>query len=164
MPITFRGGEMARPVICRRVCWMADSDYFKPRGVPLRQLEEVALGVDELEAIRLADLGGMYQEDAAAKIGVSRQTFGNIIASAHRKVADALVNAKALKIEGGVVTMTERQFVCGGCKHEWSVPYGTARPAECPKCKSTNIHRAPQDRGWAKGRGRHGRGMCGRQI
>ncbi|HVP57742.1 MAG TPA: DUF134 domain-containing protein [bacterium] len=154
---------MARPVICRRVCWRGNSDYFKPRGVPLRFLEEVALGVDELEAIRLADLEGMYQEDAARRMRVSRQTFGNIIASAHRKVADALANAKALRIEGGVVTMTERQFVCSDCKNEWSVPYGTARPAECPKCKSTNVHRAPQDRGWARGRGHYGRGLCGRR-
>ena len=64
-------------------------------------LEEVNLTLDELEAIRLADLGGLYQEDAAKKMNVSRQTFGNIINSAHKKIADALLNAKALKIEGG---------------------------------------------------------------
>lgn len=59
--------------------------------------------LDELEALRLADLDGLYQETAAARMGVSRQTFGNIIERAHRKVADALVNAKALRIEGGHV-------------------------------------------------------------
>ena len=64
-------------------------------------LEEVNLTLDELEAIRLADLRGLYQEDAAKKMNVSRQTFGNIINSAHKKIADALLNAKALKIEGG---------------------------------------------------------------
>ena len=64
-------------------------------------LEEVNLTLDELEAIRLADLGELYQEDAAKKMNVSRQTFGNIINSAHKKIADALLNAKALKIEGG---------------------------------------------------------------
>ena len=66
-------------------------------------LEEVNLTLDELEAIRLADLTELYQEDAAKKMNISRQTFGNIINSAHKKIADALLNAKALKIEGGVV-------------------------------------------------------------
>jgi predicted DNA-binding protein (UPF0251 family) len=66
-------------------------------------LEEINLALDELEALRLADLDEMYQEDAAKKMGISRQTFGNIISSAHKKIADALLNAKALKIEGGTV-------------------------------------------------------------
>jgi predicted DNA-binding protein (UPF0251 family) len=66
-------------------------------------LEEVNLTLDELEAVRLADLEGLYQEDAARKMDISRQTFGNIINSAHKKIADVLLNAKALKIEGGVV-------------------------------------------------------------
>ena len=63
----------------------------------------VNLTLDELEAVRLADYEGLYQEDAAGKMIISRQTFGNIIVSAHKKIADALLNAKALKIEGGVV-------------------------------------------------------------
>jgi predicted DNA-binding protein (UPF0251 family) len=66
-------------------------------------LEEVNLALDELEAIRLADFNGLYQEDAAKKMDISRQTFGNIINSAHKKIADVLLNAKALKIEGGKV-------------------------------------------------------------
>jgi len=67
----------------------------------LNDLEEVNLTLDELEAICLADLSELYQEDAAKKMNISRQTFGNIINSAHKKIADALLNAKALKIEGG---------------------------------------------------------------
>jgi predicted DNA-binding protein (UPF0251 family) len=66
-------------------------------------LEEVNLALDELEAVRLADLEGLYQENAAKKMNISRQTFGNIIERAHRKIADVLLNAKALKIEGGIV-------------------------------------------------------------
>ena len=66
--------------------------------------------MDELEAIRLADLEGMYQEDAASRMSVSRQTFGNILTSAHKKIADCLVNSKALKIEGGVIKMMERHI------------------------------------------------------
>jgi predicted DNA-binding protein (UPF0251 family) len=71
--------------------------------VPLRALEQVGLTVDELEAIRLADLEGLYQEAAAEQMNVSRQTFGRILEAAHRKVADALVNGKALSIEGGPI-------------------------------------------------------------
>jgi predicted DNA-binding protein (UPF0251 family) len=72
-------------------------------------LEEVNLTLDELEVIRLADLEGLYQEDAAKKMNISRQTFGNIIDSAHKKIADVLLHAKALKIEGGVVEIVQRQ-------------------------------------------------------
>jgi len=92
---------MSRPCRCRRIRCNPDTNYFKPRGIPLDVLEEVNLSLDELEAIRLADLGELYQEDAAKKMNISRQTFGNIINSAHKKIADALLNAKALKIEGG---------------------------------------------------------------
>ena len=92
---------MPRPFKCRRVCGTPGTDYFKPRGIPLSDLQEIGLTLDEFEAIRLADLEGLYQEDAAKKMDISRQTFGNIIASAHKKVADAIVNGKALKIEGG---------------------------------------------------------------
>ena len=92
---------MPRPCRCRRIRCRPDADYFKPRGIPLNDLEEVNLTLDELEAICLADLSELYQEDAAKKMNISRQTFGNIINSAHKKIADALLNAKALKIEGG---------------------------------------------------------------
>src|SRR3989339_120524 len=92
---------MARPYKCRRVEGEPYSDYFKPRGLPLERLEEIRLTVDEFEAVRLADLEELYQEDAARKMSVSRQTFGNIVNLAHRKIAEALVNCKALKIEGG---------------------------------------------------------------
>ena len=92
---------MPRPFKYRRVCGTPGADYFKPRGIPLSDLQEVGLTIDEFEAIRLADLEGLYQEDAAKKMAISRQTFGNIVAAAHKKIADAIVNGKALKIEGG---------------------------------------------------------------
>jgi len=76
---------------------------FKPAGIPTRLLEEVVMTLDEFEAIRLADLDGLYQEGAAAEMGVSRPTFSRITAEAHRKLADALVHGKALRIEGGPV-------------------------------------------------------------
>ena len=94
---------MPRPCRCRRIRCKPDTTYFKPRGIPLDMLKEVNLTLDELEAVRLADWRGLYQEDAAKKMDISRQTFGNIINSAHKKIADVLLNAKALKIEGGIV-------------------------------------------------------------
>jgi rubrerythrin len=102
----------------------------------------VVLTVDEFEAIRLADLEGLYQEEAAKKMKISRQTFGNIISSAHGKIADAIINGKAIKIEGGVYTKAGmRIFICEDCTHEWELGYGTGRPQECPQCKNNNIHR-----------------------
>jgi predicted DNA-binding protein (UPF0251 family) len=141
---------------------MPQSNYFKPRGVPLAALEEVALTVDEFEAIRLADLEKLYQEDAAGRMRISRQTFGRIIDSAHRKVAEALVECKALKIEGGEISMAEitRKFKCYDCQHTWELPYGTGRPNSCPSCKGENIHRAE---GVGKGSGR-GRVRCYRKM
>ena len=151
---------MARPRNCRRVGSMPQSDYFKPRGIPLSMLEEVVLTVDEFEAVRLADLEGLYQERAAEKMNVSRQTFGRIIESAHKKVAEALVQGKALKIEGGEFEMSSmRKFSCHDCQHFWDLPYGTGRPGNCPSCKSGNIHRAQEDRGYARGFGR-GQSRC----
>ena len=95
---------MPRPLKCRRVCGCPGSYYFKPRAVPLDVLEEVCLAMDEFEAVRLADLEGLYQEAAAQRMGVSRQTFGRIIESARRTIADAIINGKSLRIEGGEVT------------------------------------------------------------
>lgn len=91
--------------------------------------------VDELEALRLADLEGLYQEEAASRMGISRPTFARIVEAARRKVADTLVNGRSLKIGGGPVTLAgERTFRCEGCSHSWSEPFGTGRPKGCPAC------------------------------
>jgi predicted DNA-binding protein (UPF0251 family)/predicted Fe-Mo cluster-binding NifX family protein len=81
---------------------------FKPAGVPAGNLEHVTLRLDQAEAIRLADLQGLYQEAAALRMGVSRQTFGRIVESARRVVADAIINGKCLRIEGGEVIVDDR--------------------------------------------------------
>jgi predicted DNA-binding protein (UPF0251 family) len=139
---------MPRPFICRRINCKPRADYFKPRGIPMGILEEVNLSMDEFEAMRLADFEGLYQEEAADKMKISRQTFGNIINSAHKKIAEVLIKAKALKIEGGVYSMAGMKiFRCYDCDHTWEIPYGTGRPQNCPQCKSTRIHRAEEDRG-----------------
>ncbi len=94
---------MARPFKCRRIHGKLNINYFKPKGVPMGSLDEVVLTIDELEAVRLADLEELYQDGAAKKMNISRQTIGNILRSAHKKIADSLVNGKALRIEGGVI-------------------------------------------------------------
>jgi len=101
---------MPRPFKCRRVFGTPGADYFKPRGIPLSDLQEIGLTIDEFEAIRLADLEGLYQEEAAKKMNISRQTFGNIVAAARKKIADALVNGKALKIAGGTYVQQPHPF------------------------------------------------------
>lgn len=92
---------MPRPRHCRYVERTPFVTYFKPRGIPLAELGEVSLSVEGLEALRLADLEGLTAEAAAQRIRVSRHTFGRILNSARRSVADALVHGRALRIEGG---------------------------------------------------------------
>lgn len=75
----------------------------------MHEIDVVVMTLDEFEALRLADLVGLYQEQAAEEMGVSRPTFSRIVESAHRKVADALVHGKALRIEGGPVHREARR-------------------------------------------------------
>ena len=134
---------MPRPKRCRRVGGPPGCVLFKPAGVPSSRLQELVLGVDELEALRLADLEGLYQEDAAVRMNVSRQTFGRIVSSARKKVAQALVRGESLRIEGGEVDMPElRTFRCFDCEHEWQEPFGTGRPQCCPSCDGKSFRRA----------------------
>jgi uncharacterized protein len=90
---------MSRPKKDRCIRCQPNAIYFKPRGIPLIQLEEVCLSLDELEAIRLADCEGLYHEQAAEKMNISRPTFGRILSEARRKIAEAVVEGKALMIE-----------------------------------------------------------------
>ena len=96
---------MPRKKCCRKIGQLPGNNYFKPIGIPMRNLTEVVLTLDEFEALRLADHLGLYQEEAAEKMNISRQTFGRIVESAHTKIADVLINGKALRIEGGNVSL-----------------------------------------------------------
>lgn len=99
---------MPRPPKPRAVRHDPQVVYFKPAGVQLRLLQEVALGLDELEAMRLADLENLSHEEVGALMNVSRATAGRILAEARRKVAEALVQGLAIRLEGGTVeTVTE---------------------------------------------------------
>ena len=136
------GRQAGRPKSCRWVKEMPKVRRFKPQGVPVSGLEEVSLTVDELEALRLADLEGLYQSEAAEKMNVSRQTFGRIIDAARKKVADGLVNGKMVVIEGGVVARRQKlavvedeNCVCSACGCEVGRIRGVpCRETECPEC------------------------------
>jgi predicted DNA-binding protein (UPF0251 family) len=146
---------MPRPRLCRRVGFQPNVTYFKPAGIRMVELEESILTIDEFEAVRLKDLLGLEQEIAAKKMNISQPTFHRMVLSARKKIADAIVNGKAIKIKGGIykmVGMPKRKFKCYDCSFEWELSYGTGRPVECPKCKSKNIHRHLKDRGPQRGR------------
>lgn len=99
---------MARPYCSRRIATFPGIVYFKPAGVPMRDLEEVVLPLDGFEALRLADKEGLPQLEAARVMGVSRQTFSRILARARQSVATALTHGSALRIEGGVVHLESK--------------------------------------------------------
>jgi len=92
---------MGRRALCRRVSYLPSVTFFKPAGIPLRELEEVCLSVEELEAVRLKDIEDLEQEQCAEKMNISRTTFARILDAARKKMAEALINGKAIRIEGG---------------------------------------------------------------
>ena len=107
---------MPRPPKCRRVAYIPGVNYFKPAGIPLRMLDEVRLSLDEAEAIRLKDLEGLEQEPGAKKMNISRPTFQRVLASARQKIAEALLNGKAIRIEGGNFEVTADTPSSGFCQ------------------------------------------------
>ncbi len=92
---------MVRPRKRRLVQNSPKVNYFKPRGVPLRELGEIILTVEGFEALRLIEIADLDQEEAARLMSISRQTFGRVLFAARRAVAQAVVLGQALRIEGG---------------------------------------------------------------
>ena len=119
--------SMPRPVQTRKIGFVPRVTFFKPAGVPRVGLEETALTLDELEALRLADLNGLYQEQAAPKMNVSRSAFARILDSARRKAADALVHGKCLRLEGGAVRAGPGR--AGACPRDCPCRRRKGRPA-----------------------------------
>ena len=89
---------MVRPRKPRRISFSPGVTYFKPRAISLRDLEEVSLGIAELEAIRLCDFENIDQIKAAKKMKVSQSTLSRILITARKKIAEALIQGKAIKI------------------------------------------------------------------
>jgi len=89
---------MPRPRLCRKIEFNPDITYFKPQGVPMREIEIVELTIEEVEAYRLRYVSDLEQKEAAQKMDTSQSTYQRILYSAYKKIADALVNGKAIKI------------------------------------------------------------------
>lgn len=90
---------MVRPRLCRRILSNPNVTYFKPRGIPMNMLSEVVLRMDEYEAVRLKDLEGLEQEECAKRMNISQPTFHRLVVSARKKISDAIVHGKAIKVE-----------------------------------------------------------------
>jgi predicted DNA-binding protein (UPF0251 family) len=131
---------MPRPVKYRCVELVPQITFFQPIGVPLGSCEQVILSIEEVEAIRLKDLDGLDQEESAQRMHVSRATFQRVLDSARRKMAEALIQGKAIRMAGGNFELAIRRFRCADHGHEWDVPFGVAEDF-CPTCLSTNIRR-----------------------
>ncbi len=128
---------MARPPKCRLVERLPRVTYFKPQGIPMSQLSEVVLTVEELEAVRLSDLEGLEQEFCAEKMAVSRPTFQRMVTGARRKISEALINGLAIRVEGGNFRLSLSPLECGQCGHRWEGTF-CRHHTKCPKCCSKN--------------------------
>jgi predicted DNA-binding protein (UPF0251 family) len=129
---------MSRPQKCRRVASVPGTTFFKPAGIPIRSLEEIRLSLEEVEALRLKEIEGLDQKAASERMNISRPTFQRVLAAARHKVADALLNAKAMRITGGNVEMASSRLRCRR-GHEWDTPYEVIGPpvaAICPTCNT----------------------------
>lgn len=128
---------MPRPPKYRRVEFEPQVTYFKPAGIPKYKLQELVLNVEEIEAIRLKDKEGLEQEECAERMHVSRPTFQRILMIAREKIADAIIEGKAIRIEGGNYRLAMEIVKCGDCQHEFETPLGCGyryRSIKCPKC------------------------------
>jgi len=149
----------------RQVSFKPAVTYFKPRGVALSSLKEVNLTLDELEAVRLADLEGEDQVKAAQKMKISQSTFQRILTKARQKIAGALVNGQAISVKGGDYIMAPRGrglgrgrgrgrmggpfaagpggfCVCTNPECKYKVPHVAGQPCytlRCKKCGSPMV-------------------------
>ncbi|MHB8780791.1 MAG: DUF134 domain-containing protein [Candidatus Geothermincolia bacterium] len=127
---------MVRPAKPKLVRQEPVSGFFKPQGIPMRMLEEVSITVEELEAMRLVDVECLYQEEAAAAMGVSRQTIQKMLGEARCKVVRALVEGKALRIAGGsyVLQAEDAADRCDTCGRPLSPGRRKRAGWNCPSC------------------------------
>lgn len=133
---------MPRPRRFRRVRFQPGITYFKPAGVRMTELDEVILAFDEFEAIRLKDFENIDQEEAAKKMNISQPTFHRLINAARKKIADALVYGKAIRIEGGNYKMVQpRGSGQGrGMSRGGGFALGPGGNCVCPKCGYSEVH------------------------
>jgi predicted DNA-binding protein (UPF0251 family) len=106
----------------------------------MSELTEIHLTMDEMEALRLADVEGYEHAEAAPLMGISRQTFGRILKDAHAKMARAVVEGCAIHIEGGVYNMyDEVELECESCGKSWRPSQSAIAHPACPRCNGRKI-------------------------
>ncbi len=128
---------MVKPRKKRNVMYPPRALYFKPQGAP-RVLPDVSLTIDEYEAVRLADYKKLKQEQAAALMNISRPTFTRLIESARKKIAQALVTGKAIRIEGGDFIFLKNRARCTSCGNIWEIEKGGPEKS-CPSCLGEKV-------------------------
>lgn len=140
---------MPRPPKRRRIKNIPYIRFFKPAGIPGRELEEVLLTLEEVEALRLKDVKGLNQTESAEKMNVSRPTFQRILTKAHQKVAEALLEGKALRFQGGDYELDQGLYRCKECGFEFVLNinrkkrrHGRGRNRKiCPECGSNAVEK-----------------------
>lgn len=137
---------MPRPMKHRWVEFFPEHTYYAPRGIRACELEEIELKLEELEAMRLKDIEQLTQEECAERMGISRQTFQNIIDSARRKVAIALTQGQALHIGGGHYRAKHCFYQCQACSHQYYIENEEERTT-CPSCGSHQVQCIQRHRG-----------------
>ncbi|MBE0642497.1 MAG: DUF134 domain-containing protein [Bacteroidetes bacterium] len=133
--------KRGRPPHCRAIGPAPEVTCFKPAGIPLSGCRSIVMTLDELEAVRLADYEGLYQDEAAVRMEVSRATFGRILESARKKIARVLIEGLVLEITGGEVMSTPQHMgrggfcLCPSC--DIRIPHQAGMPCikqQCPQC------------------------------
>jgi len=118
--------------------------FFKPHGIPLREIEIVNLTIDEYEAIRLADYEDLKHYDAAKKMNISRPTFTRLLESAHTKISHSIVEGKAIRIEGGDFKFPDRIYQCKRCG-QFQNTQKEEDIASCVNCSSDELKEISPD-------------------
>ncbi len=128
---------MARPIKPKLISEEPRATYFKPHGIPLGVMDEVHISLEELEALRLVDLQGLYQEDAAKEMGISRPTLQRMVVDARAKLVDALVKGKAVSIAGGCYIRHQGhgRRRCSRCDDALLIAPDERADCSCPHCK-----------------------------
>ncbi len=152
---------MPRPKKCRIVKEPPQYLRFKPAGIRLSELEQIEMTLDELEAIRLADFEKLDHTQASEQMEISRSTFTRLLDSAHQKVAQFLLDGKALTVEGGEIHFRDNLFECGNCGNVFSVTIENDF-GRCPQCGAITRNDFASELGHGmccrgRGRGRHRR-------
>ena len=138
---------MPRPPKTRNIKNIPEIKFFKPAGIPMKDLKEIHLKMEEVEAIRLKDLKNLTQEECAEKMEISRPTFQRILVSARQKIAKALIKGKGIRFKGGDYQLTGK-YKCKNCGEIFnfsSPPHRHRHGASgknkksCPKCNSVSF-------------------------